>query len=111
MVRHTHSKAEVLSAWLPWIILCVVVFAWGLPTVKTWLNSISNPQFPIDGLHNMIQRVPPVAPPNAKPEGAVYAFSWLSATGSGILLASIIAGLVMKVNIVRHRVRPIGGRW
>jgi lactate permease len=99
MVRHTHSRAEVLSAWLPWIILCVVVFAWGLPTVKTWLNSISNPQFPIDGLHNMIQRVPPVAPPNAKPEGAVYAFSWLSATGSGILLASIIAGLVMKVNI------------
>jgi lactate permease len=99
MVRHTHSRAEVLSAWLPWIILCVVVFAWGLPTVKTWLNGISNPQFPIDGLHNMIQRVPPVAPLNAKPEGAVYAFSWLSATGSGILLASIIAGLVMKVNI------------
>jgi len=99
MVRHTHSRAEVLSAWLPWIILCVVVFAWGLPTVKAWLNGISNPQFPIDGLHNMIQRVPPVAPLNAKPEGAVYAFSWLSATGSGILLASIIAGLVMKVNI------------
>jgi lactate permease len=99
MVRHTHSSAEVLSAWLPWIILCVVVFAWGLPTVKIWLNGISNPQFQIDGLHNMIQRVPPVAPPNAKPEGAVYAFSWLSATGSGILLASIIAGLVMKVNL------------
>jgi lactate permease len=99
MVRHTHSSAEVLSAWLPWIILCVVVFAWGLPSVKTWLNGISNPQFPIEGLHNMIQRVPPVAPPNAKPEGAVYALSWLSATGSGILLASIIAGLVMKVGI------------
>ena len=99
MVRHTHSRAEVLSAWLPWIILCVIVFTWGLPSVKAWLNGISNPQFPIDGLHNMIQRVPPVAPPNAKPEGAVYALSWLSATGSGILLASIIAGLVMKVSV------------
>ncbi|HEY1458446.1 MAG TPA: L-lactate permease [Casimicrobiaceae bacterium] len=99
MVRHAHSSAEVMSAWLPWIILCVIVFIWGLPQMKTWLNSISNPQFPIEGLHNMIQRVPPVAPPNAKPEGAVYALSWLSATGSGILLASIIAGLVMKVNI------------
>ncbi len=99
MVRHSHSRAEVISAWLPWIILCVIVFIWGLPQMKTWLNSISNPQFPIEGLHNMIQRVPPVAPPNAKPEGAVYALSWLSATGSGILLASIIAGLVMKVNI------------
>jgi lactate permease len=99
MVRHTHTSAEVMSAWLPWIILCVIVFIWGLPSVKAWLNGISNPQFPIDGLHNMIQRVPPVAPPNAKPEAAVYAFSWLSATGSGILLASIIAGLVMKISV------------
>jgi len=99
MVRHSHTRAEVMSAWLPWIILCVIVFIWGLPQMKAWLNGISNPQFPIEGLHNMIQRVPPVAPPNAKPEAAVYALSWLSATGSGILLASIIAGLVMKVNI------------
>jgi len=99
MVRHSHTRAEVISAWLPWIILCVIVFIWGLPQMKAWLNGISNPQFPIEGLHNMIQRVPPVAPPNAKPEAAVYALSWLSATGSGILLASIIAGLVMKVNI------------
>jgi lactate permease len=99
MVRHTHTQAEVMSAWLHWIILCIIVFLWGLPQIKAWLNGISNPQFPIEGLHNMIQRVPPVAPANAKPEGAVYALSWLSATGSGILLASIIAGLVMKINI------------
>jgi len=99
MVRHTHTSAEVLSAWTPWVILAVIVFIWGLPSVKTWLNSISNPQFPIEGVHNLIQRVPPVAPPNAKPEGAVYALSWLSATGSGILLASIVAALVMKINV------------
>src|SRR3984893_7000949 len=99
MVRHTHTTAEVVSAWLPWVILAVVVFIWGLPQTKAWLNGLSNPQFPIDGLHNMIQRVPPVAPPNAKPEGAVYALSWLSATGSGILLASIIAAFVMRINV------------
>jgi lactate permease len=99
MVRHTHTQSEVWSAWLPWIILCVIVFIWGLPQFKAFLNGISNPQFPIDGLHNMIQRVPPVAPVNAKPEAAVYAFSWLSATGSGILLAAIIAGFVMKIGI------------
>jgi lactate permease len=99
MVRHPHTRAEVWSAWLPWIILCVIVFVWGLPQFKTFLNGISNPQFPIEGLHNMIQRVPPVAPENAKPEAAVYAFSWLSATGTGILLAAVIAGLVMKVGI------------
>jgi lactate permease len=99
MVRHSHSRAEVWSAWLPWIILCVIVFIWGLPQFKAFLNGISNPLFPIEGLHNMVQRVPPVAPANAKPEAAVYAFSWLSATGTGILVAAIIAGLVMKVGI------------
>ncbi len=99
MVRHTHTTSEVVAAWLPWVILAVIVFIWGLPQTKVWLNGISNPQFPIDGLHNMIQRVPPVAPPNAKPEGAVYALSWLSATGSGILVASIIAAFAMRINV------------
>jgi lactate permease len=98
-VRHTHSQAEVWSAWMPWIILAVTVFIWGLPQVRAWLNGLSNPSFPIDGLHNLIQRVPPVAPVNAKPEGAVYAFSWLSATGSGILVAAVISGLVMKIGL------------
>ena len=98
-VRHTHSQAEVWSAWMPWIILAVTVFIWGLPEVRAWLNGLSNPKFPIDGLHNLIQRVPPVAPVNAKPEGAVYAFSWLSATGSGILVAAVISGLVMKIGL------------
>jgi lactate permease len=101
MVRHSHSSAEVWSAWLPWIILCVLVFIWGLPQMKAYLNSISNPQFPIEGVHNLIQRTPPVAPPNAKPEGAVYALSWLSATGTGILVAAIIAGFVMRLSIGR----------
>jgi lactate permease len=98
MQRHSHSTQEVLSAWLPWVILAVIVFIWGLPQMKNWLNAISNPQFPIDGLHNLVQRVPPVAPANAKPEGAVYALSWLSATGSGILVASIVAALAMRIS-------------
>ena len=99
MVRHSHSTADVIQAWLPWVILALVVFAWGLPQVKAWLNGISNPQFAIDGLDKMIQRVPPVAPLNAKPEGAVFAFSWLSATGSGIFVASILAALAMRIDI------------
>jgi lactate permease len=42
----------------------------------------------------MILRVPPVV---AKPaaEGAVFTFNWITATGSGVLLAAIIAGFVM----------------
>ncbi len=99
MVRHTHTPAEVLAAWTPWVILAVVAFAWGLPPVKTWLNHLSNPQIAIAGLHNLVQRVPPVAPAHAKPEAAVFALSWLSASGSGILLAALIAASVMRIGL------------
>jgi lactate permease len=64
------------------VILSVLVFLWGLPDIKTWLNGISAPKFPIDGLHNLVVRVPPVVP-KPTPEAAVYTLNWLSATGSG----------------------------
>ena len=91
---HGHSRSSVAKAWVPWLVLSVLVFAWGLPTVKTALDNLSAPKFPVVGLHQMVQRVPPVV---RKPTGeaAVYALNWLSATGSGILVAAIISGLIM----------------
>jgi len=89
--KHSYTRAEVRRAWLPWIILSVLVFLWGLPQVKTFLDGLSIFRFPIDGLHNLVQRVPPVV---AKPtaEAAVYVLNWLSATGTGILISALIAG-------------------
>ena len=93
-----NSKSEILQAWLPWIILSVVVFAWGLPQTKALLDGLSAPKIPVHGLDKLVLRVPPIVPkPTA--EGAVFNFNWLSATGSGILLASITAGLVMGFSI------------
>ncbi|MEO8304756.1 MAG: L-lactate permease [Betaproteobacteria bacterium] len=97
-VRHGFSRAQIVKAWTPWVILSVLVFLWGLPQMKALLNDISAPKFPIDGLHNLVVRMPPiVAKPT--PEAAVYVLNWLSATGSGILIAAIIAGLVMGISI------------
>ena len=104
-----HPPAELLRAWTPWLILTVFVFVWGLPPVKDYLNGLYAPKFPIDGLHNLIEKVPPVVPTPHK-EAAVYVLNLLSATGTGILLAAIVGALVMKyspVAIVRHWLRTL----
>jgi lactate permease len=91
---HGHSRSLVARAWVPWLVLSILVFAWGTKTVKPELDKLSAPKFPVMGLHLMVQRVPPVVrKPTA--EGAVYILNWVSATGSGILVAAIISGLIM----------------
>lgn len=98
-----HSKEALVAAWTPWVILSVFVFIWGLPPVKAWLNGLFAPRFPIEGLHNLVMKVPPVVP-TPHPEAAVYTLNLLSATGTGILLAAIVSAIVMKygpVAIVR----------
>jgi lactate permease len=98
--EHGYSRAEVIRAWVPWIILSVLVFVWGLPQFKNYVNSISYfiPKWPMPGLDKMVMRVPPVV---AKPtaEAAVYVLNWVSATGTGILLAAIISGFVMGYRV------------
>ena len=90
-----HWRADLVRAWTPWAILTVFVFVWGLPPVKAFLNDLFAPAFPIESLHNLIQKVPSVVP---KPpfESAVYTLNLLSATGTGILLAAVIGAPVMK---------------
>jgi lactate permease len=91
---HGHSTGLVVKAWVPWLVLSLVVFMWGLPSVKAKLDKVSSPKYPVAGLHQMIQRVPPVVrKPTA--EAAVFSLNWISATGSGILVAAVIAGLIM----------------
>jgi lactate permease len=112
---HGYSRSEVMSAWVPWVILSLVVFIWGTQTGKKVMNSpekvftslaswhtppskITNPQFVVTGLDKLSERVPPVVPKPTK-EGAVFGLNWVSATGSGILVAAIISGLVMGLSV------------
>ena len=93
-----YSRAEYVRAWTPWIILTVFVFIWGLPPVKDYFNGVFAPKFPMDGLHNLIMRMPPVVP-KAVPEAAVYVFNLLSATGTGILLSAVAGALFMHYSL------------
>ena len=94
------SRATTLRAWIPWIVLSVLVFAWGTPQVKGMLNGISAPQIPVEGLHNAIIRTPPVVAVD-KPETAVFNFNWISASGTAIFLAAWISGLVLGAKPAR----------
>jgi lactate permease len=95
---HNHPRSAVLKAWLPWLILSVLVFLWGIPAWKKMLDAISVFKYDWPALHKVVQKMPPVA---AKPtaEAAVYTLNWLSATGSGILAAAVISGLVMGYRV------------
>ncbi len=117
------ARPAVMRAWMPWIILTVFVFAWGTQGFKNMFdtrpaidpvtqsakldpqgkplreaNPIFAPAVTFTNLHLQIEKVPPVvAAPKA--EEAVYKFTWLTSTGSGILLAAIVGGLLMGYSI------------
>ena len=100
------SKAR---AYLPWVVLSVIVFLWGLPQVKALLNGISAPRIPVVGLDKGVFRVPPVVATSAS-EAAVFNLNWLSATGTAILVAALITGVAIgcrPADLVRTYVQTL----
>lgn len=94
------SSKEIWASLMPWIIVCVVVLVWGTGWFKSIVNPIFTINYPVEGLHNLVQKVPPVV---VKPthEGAVFAFTYLSYTGTGMLIAAIVSGLLMGFSPMR----------
>jgi lactate permease len=108
-----YSRAQINRAWLPWILLSVLVFIWGVPQVKRFFNgeryehvgkgiyktvatkTVTKFDLPVPALHEQVRRGSQIAPPNSPPEKAVFTINWLSATGTGILVAAILSGLFM----------------
>ena len=97
------AKATTAQVWfslLPWIIVCIVLLLWGTNYIKAILNAYATWNYPVPGLHNMINKVAPVVPVPTK-EGAVFSFTWLSYTGSGMLISAIISGFLMGFSPVK----------
>ena len=88
------STADVWKSLMPWIIVCIVLLIWGTDFFKGAVNSWATWKYAVPDLDKMIMKVAPiVAKPT--PEGAVFAFTWLSYTGTGMLIAAIISGFLM----------------
>ncbi len=96
--KSTRSAGQVAKAWMPWIILSVLVGLWGTPVIKNGLDKISLFKFPVHGLHLMVQRMPPVVV-KPTPEPAVFMLNWLSMTGTGIFIAAILSGIFAGVSL------------
>jgi len=94
------TQGELWSALLPWIIVCIVMLIWGNGGFKTWANANFVWNYPVPDLHNMINKVPPVAA-KPTPEGAVFGFTYLSFTGTGMLIAAIISGILSGFSPMR----------
>ncbi len=93
MDKTSLTRAQLWSALLPWIVVCIVMLIWGNGAFKNWANSIFTWNYPVPELHNMINKVPPVAA-KPTPEGAIFGFTYLSFTGTGMLIAAIISGFL-----------------
>ena len=112
--EYPYSAGQTAYAWVPWAILIICCAIWGIPGWRAYLNNLtpgitfkttilggvfagklSLPQWQMPALHNLVQRVPPVAPVNAKPEAAVFNINWLSASGTGVFVAALLSGLAL----------------
>src|SRR5258705_4177211 len=94
------STNEIARAWLPWAVLCVLLFLWGTADMKAFLTGLFAPAFPIDGLHLQVLRLPPVAA-MPTPQPAVFTFTFFAYSGTRILLSAIIDTLLMGFSLKR----------
>ena len=94
------TSGQIWYALLPWIIVCVVLLVWGTGWFKGLVNPIFSLSYDVPELDKMINKVPPVV---AKPtlERAQFVFTYLSYTGSGMLIATIISGFLMRFSPVK----------
>jgi lactate permease len=95
--QHRPSRRDSVVAWMPWVLLSVFVFAWGVPSVKKELDRLGTIPIKIPVLDQHVQRMPPVVP-QPKFEEAVFSLNSLSATGTALLLAGVVAGLLLKLS-------------
>ena len=94
----TAGRPSHLTAWMPWLVLSVVVFAFGLPQVKGALNGIFAPQLHVPWLDKGIMRVAPVVAVDTA-EAAVFSLNILSATGTAILIAALFSARLLGFSV------------
>jgi lactate permease len=114
-----YTQRQIVFAWVPWLLLAVLLFIWGIPEIKELLGQPSKAQkqqfknmpeavwvqptrisVKVPGLHQQIQRGKEVSS-EEKREDAIYDFTWLATTGTGIFLAAVVSAFWLRLSVAR----------
>ena len=90
------TRQDKRRAWVPWVMLGLIVVLWGLPQVKGFLNDIYSATISVPFLDMEVVRVPPVVA-RPSPTAAVFAWNPFSATGTALLFTAIAAALYLRL--------------
>jgi lactate permease len=120
--EYKYTAGQTIRAWIPWTILILCCALWGSPPFKKTLNesmkgakfettllggkfsgSLSLPIWEMPRLHKQVQRMPPVARPDAKPEAATFTINWLSAAGTGVFVAALLSALFLGLTAAQWK--------
>ena len=125
---HGFTRGEIVRAWVPWFILSACVFLWGLPAFRTFLDGgkpaattsasvdvvprwweqpnflagISERKVPVPYLHQQVKPDSTIIGGEDKPKAAEFRFNWFSATGTGIMFASVLSAIWMGISPWRY---------
>ena len=91
-----HTTSAVLKGWSPFLLASVFIFIAGYPAINKYLT-LSSWKKPMPGLHNLVQRVPPVAP--NLPEAAIVDWNLLSLPGTAIFVGTILASIFLGLSL------------
>ena len=98
------TVAQIASAWMPYILLVVLVLLWGFKPFQNILN-LATVAVRWPALHNLILRTPPVLL-RASPYPAMFNLNLISAGGTSCMFASILSVIFLRMP-VREFVRII----
>jgi lactate permease len=80
-----YTTGQIIKAWSPFMLLTIIIIAWGMQPIKEVLNAVGQVQFEFPGLHNAI------SDKNGNLLPHIYKFNYLSAAGTAILLSALIS--------------------
>ncbi|HEY4235582.1 MAG TPA: L-lactate permease [Lacipirellulaceae bacterium] len=98
---HIYSRGEIARAWVPWIILSLCVFLWGLPQFRGVLDRASERSWTVPYLDQQVRPDAAVVGGDGKPKAAEFRFNWASGTGTGIMVAAVFSAFWIGISPVR----------